>query len=454
MDSERHETVQIRRTLAPRHDVARARAAWSLLALSMLACGERAPATTEPERGASACPAATLDVPTSPGFPSAAVVETHARVLVQNDIDPRACLVSVVVRRESTLIEITFEGTTHRARLAASVGTLREGLFAHVVAQRLLRRLLDANVVTAVASGRGVALGFVDHTALCHRSPSAAPSCVRAPAARVLDSVTEPSAQQLVVDAISDTSGSEWALTFGETTTLTTRTGALEDARVLGAPPPAPDRFAGIRSASPEQSTPTADSEAVTLAAEMPTLGVTLRYETHAVAGTRVAILSRCDGLVPHCVSVMATERGGAWSFAPSFATDPARVDLVEDADALAPGALVVRLVESGVHEGSARDVFLVAAGDRSDAYDVTLGSEAERGEGDTATEGCYRSLTIEGANRVRLSGAQGWSGSHSARGWSVFPSSACATEATLCLDPTSGFGTCRGSGGAPASSP
>jgi len=100
--------------------------------------------------------------------------------------------------------------------------------------------------------------------------------------------------------------------------------------------------------------------------------------------------------------------------------------------------------VGEGFTTASRREAFLTPAGTDMRAHLVSLGSETERGDEEVITEGCYRTLSIEGPGRVRLSEARGWSGTRTdGRGWRVAANRTCAPDADLCLDPVSGFAPC-----------
>ncbi len=419
-----------------------------LFAILAAGCGESssAPATTTTSSDPT-CAAPSVDVPAESGYPNRALIERRARELVTRDVDAHACLVRVVVRRERMLVEASHQGRTIRAWLAGSAGTPTESLAPHVAAHQLLRTLLDAGVESVVSNGRGVALGFADHGVVCYRAVGRDPDCVRTTSVFAFDTVTEPSARLLVVRSLSDpstTNGAEWELAFGDATTLAIRSGALQSSRPIGTPPPELDRFARVHASTSEAGTVAREQAAQPLAQAMPIGATTVRLETRTVGTTRVVLLSRCEGMIAHCVSVVATGQGATWAVAPSFATDPARIDTAQDASALAPGALRVRIREAGFHEASTSELFVVMAGSDLSAHEIALGGETARGDEETITEGCYRTLSIEAPSRVRLSDAQGWSGSHSeARGWNVVTSHTCAPEVVLCLDPASGFGPC-----------
>jgi hypothetical protein len=365
--------------------------------------------------------------------------------LVTRDLDAHACVVRIVARRESMLIEASHEGETIRAHLASSLGSPTESLAPHVAAHRLLHTLLDAHAADVLSTGRIVALGFADHTAICYRAVGQDPACVRSAPVFALDSASEPSVRRVIVRALaSPDSGAESELLLGDATTLTVRTGPLQPARALGTPPPEPDRFLRVRTASAEAATAVPEPAAQPLAQAMPPGASTVRLETRTLGSTRVVLLSRCEGMIAHCVSIVATRDATTLHVAPSFASDPARIESVDDAGAFAPGALRVRIREAGFHEGSASDLFVLTSGGALDVHAIALGSETERGEEETISEGCYRALTVEGPNRVRLSDAHGWSGSRSdARGWRVVASTTCAPEAVMCLDAAAGFGPC-----------
>lgn len=416
-------------------------------AVLVLACGESAAPAAPPTSAAPACAAPRVDVPAAAGLPSSEQLARRLQEIVARDFDADACLVRAVVRSETVLVEATHGTETVRARLASSMGSPTESLAPHVAAARRLRSLLDAGVESALSSGRGVALGFSDHAALCYRAVGSDPTCVRADPVRAFDSVTEPSVRRLVVRALSDpeaSTGVEWELTLGDASALSARTGPMQPARALGAPPPEPDRFVRVRSASARDATPTPDTGAAATAASMPPGAATVRLETREAGGTRVLLFSRCEGMLAHCASIVGAGEGGALRLSASFASEPARIDAVEDASAFAPGALRVRVREAGFHEASASELVLVTRGDALAAHEVALGRETERGEEETVTEGCYRSLTLEAPSRARLSDPRGWSGSHTdARGWHVVPSTTCASESVLCLDPEAGFGPC-----------
>ncbi len=414
----------------------------------LAACDEPPPATTAPPTSAGpACPAASVDVPATGGFPSSSVIERRVRELVARDFDRDACLVRVVARRDSMRIEASHEGETVRAVLASSMGSPSESLAPHVAARRLLGTLLDAHVEGALSNGRGVALVFSDHAAICYRAAAADASCVRTTAVLGFESVTEPSRGTLLVRALEAPDaarGTEWELSVADTTTLTTRSAPLQPGRSLGTPPPDPDRFARVRSASSEGAAAVREPAAEGVAEAMPPGATTVRLDARSAGTARLFLLSRCEGLLAHCVSIVARREGSTLRVAPSFATDPARIDAVEDASALAPGALRVRVLEEGFHEASASELYVVPADEQLAAHQVVLGTETERGEGETITEGCYRTPTIEAPGRVRLADARGWSGTHSeARGWNVVPSRTCAPEEVQCLEPASGFGPC-----------
>lgn len=416
-------------------------------ALALVGCGEPSASSVPATSTEPTCPAASVDVPTTAGYPSSEVLERRVRELVTRDFDAHACVVRVVARRESMLVEASHEGETIRARVSASLGSPTESLAPHVAAHRLLHTLIDASAESALSTGRIVALSFSDHGAICYRAVGQDAQCVRTAPVLGFDAATEPSVRRVIVRALSALSasmGTESELLLGDAATLTVRTGPLQPARALGTPPPELDRFARVRAADAEAATVAAEPAAQSLAQAMPPGASTVRLDTRTIGATRVALLSRCEGMIPHCVSMVATREGATLRIAPSFASDPARIDAVEDAAALAPGALRVRIREAGFHEGSASELFVLATGGALDVHAIALGSETERGEEETITEGCYRTLAIEAPSRVRLSDAHGWSGSRSdARGWRVVPSTTCAPEAVMCLDAAAGFAPC-----------
>jgi hypothetical protein len=419
-----------------------------VLVLALFGCDEPAPAPAPPPAPTGpTCPAATVDVPAAGGFPTSEILERRARELVTRDYGADACVARVVVRRETFLLEATREGETIRAQLAASMGSPTESLAPHVAAQQLLRSLLDANVESAMSSGRGVALGLPDHAAACARTVDQPAVCVRTAPVLAFDSVTEPAPGLLVIRSLTAPSGArgaEWELAFTGARSLTTREGPIPAASPLGMPPPPPDRFARVHGAESPASPLALDEAAQTIAEAMPRGAITVRLETRSVGATRVIVLTRCEGMLAHCVSVVATREGTTPRVAPSFATDPARIDFADDASAFSPGALRVRIVEAGFHEGSASELFVVPSGSELRVHEVSLGHETERGDEETITEGCYRTLAIEAPHRVRLSDARGWSGSRSdARGWHVATNRTCALDQALCLDEASGFGPC-----------
>lgn len=413
----------------------------------LAACGGEPGGAPPPTSEASpACPDAAITLPSERGYATAAQIQRRLGDAIERDVGQGACLVRVTGEHDALLVEASHEGETIRARLAAPSGMPTETLGPHVAAQRLLRTLLEAHVESALSSGRGVGLGLGDHGALCYRAAGADPECVRTPSLVALDTLTEPSVRHLVVRAVdAPDHGVEWELTLGDAAALSTRTGPLAAGRALGDPPPDLDRYVRVRSASAAVAPPTPESAAVAVAAALPTGAGLVRMETRSLGATRVVLLSRCEGLLAHCVSVVATGSGTSLRVAPSFATDPARIEAVEDAAALAAGALRVRIREAGYHEASASDLFVWPAGEGIDVRAVALGSETERGEDEVITEGCYRSLTIEAPGRVRLSAPSGWSGSRSdARGQHVSQSHTCAAEEVRCLDASGGgFGPC-----------
>lgn len=410
----------------------------------LAACGDEPSAPPPPPSSGPTCPPARIELPSEPGYATSAAIERRLSEMVTRDVDSSACVVRVVGRHESLLVEVSHAGETIRARLAAPSGVPTETLAAHVAAHRLLRALLDAHVENAVVNGRGVALGLGDHAAICYRSAGGDPQCVRTEAVLAFESITEPSVRRLVTRALtSPTAAVEWELVLGDDATFATRRGSLLPGRALGAPPPDVDRFTRVRTASSEASTPTPDHAAETIASAMPLGAATVRLETRSVRSTQLVMLSRCEGLLAHCSTLVATREGTTLRFAPSFTTDPARLDAVEDASTFAAGALAVRIVEAGHHEDSASELFVTPWAGALGLESIALGHETEHGEGDTITEGCYRTLTIEGPARVRLSDPHGWSGSHSgARGWNVVASRTCTAEATLCLA-ANGFEPC-----------
>lgn len=420
------------------------------LAATLAGCEEPPPAPAPAPSGPTCAPAR-VDVPSTGGFHGAAAIERATQAAVTRDFHADACLVRARALPDALLVEATHDGETILARLAASGGTATESLGAHVAAHQELRRLLDAGVHSAISSGRGVALAFADHGAVCFRDVGRPAECVRTPPALGLDavgldSVREGSPGVLVVRSPGDPSAvlaAEWELTFGPSPALSTHSGRLAPAVPLGTPPPLADRFARVHAATATASSPTAEPAAQPIAEAMPRGSVTVRFETRTIGETRVLLLSRCEGGVAHCVSILALGEGPGMRMAPSFATEPVRMDLVDDASGLAPGALRVRMLETGYHEGSVTDVFVMEddAGLRTHA--VVLGSETERGDEEAISEGCYRSLSIVGPGRVRLSEARGWSGTRSSRGWRLAPSRTCAPDADLCLDPASGFAPC-----------
>ncbi len=422
------------------------------LASSALGC-EEPPAPPAPVAPSGpTCAPASVVVPSAGGYPSSEVIERAVRAAVARDYHAEACLVRVEVLPDSLLVDASHEGRSIRARLAASRGTATESLAPHVAAHQQLQALREAHVESAISSGRAVALAFPDHGAICRRDVGQDAECVRTPSALGLDLVGHDSVREarpgvLVVRSPADPSAVlavEWELTFGAESSLSTHRGRLSPAAPLGTPPPREERFARVHAAPAEPSTPTPEPAARAIAEAMPRGSTAIRFETRAVGLTRVVLLSRCEGAVAHCVSILATEDETHLRMAPSFASDPARMDLVDDASVLAPGALRVRIVEEGFHQASARDVFLIADGADMRAHLVPLGSETERGDEEVITEGCYRTLSIEGANRVRLSEARGWSGTRTdGRGWRVAASRTCAPDAELCLDPVSGFAPC-----------
>jgi hypothetical protein len=409
----------------------------------LIGCGDEA--APPPTTVVDPCGPAYVVAPPSAGVSSAEAIERNLRGLVRRDFDPHACLTRVVARRDSVYLEASHEGETIRARLAASGGVSTESLAGHVAAPRLLRTLLDAHVESVVSNGRGVAIGLGDRSAVCYRAAGADPRCIAAPSVRGFDSITEPSAHRLVVRALgAEDGGLEWEIDLGDAASFVTRSGRLAAARTLGSPPPEPDRFARVHSAATQTGSIAPEPAGTPIATAMPTGAATVRLETRTIGSTRLVVLSRCEGLLAHCVTVIGTGAAGSFSLAPTFATDPASIDDAAAADAFGPGALRVRLIEEGHHEGAASEVFVTTANGVLDANVVAIGSETSRGESEVVTEGCYRTLTIEEPGRVRLSGAHGWSGTHTdARGWNVNASTTCAADAVLCLRSDAGFGPC-----------
>jgi len=377
------------------------RSGLALLALAGVALGcEEPPAPAAPAAPTGpTCAPASIVVPSNGGYPSSEVIERAVRTSVTRDYHAEGARTGVGGLPDSLLVEGTHDGRSIRARLAASRGTATESLAPHVAAHQQLQAFRDVHVESAISSGRAVALAFPDHGAICRRDVGQEADCVRTPSALGLDlaghdSVREARPGVLVVRSPADPSAVlavEWELTFGAESLLSTHRGRLSPSAPLGTPPPREDRFARVHTAPAESSTPTPEPTARAIAEAMPRGSIAIRFETRPVGLTRLVLLSRCEGALAHCVSILATEDETNLRVAPSFASDPARMDLVDDASSLAPGATRVRIVEEGFHQGSARDVFLIPDGTDMRAHRVSPGREAEPGAGEVNPEGCSR---------------------------------------------------------------